>query len=299
METQTETVETETPDVEPVEATTEVETTPVETPAAVDRPPSDRKNRKAQRLDVEAAERRAQEFQRSLETERQERQRIEREVAEMRQERQQRDRQTQSQSQAEQTKEKIASLRRVAQMHLARSAQLQGAEAQKAWDEFQRCEDEARDLRDEMRDNERWEKRKGELQQQMPNPQATQALAGHETAYPWLTTNQEAVNMADTRLTYLMNAGRPLNRQTVVEALSWTARAMGLGGHQPATDAQRARYGGIPGGEGAGNGEGPRTIKMGRHEEALAKAAYPQLEAKQAYKQWAKDVAARQSGDDD
>jgi hypothetical protein len=40
-------------------------------------------------------------------------------------------------------------------------------------------------------------------------------------------------------------------------------------------------------------------VKMGRHEEALAKAAYPHLEAKDAYRQWAKEVGSRTGGEDD
>ena len=306
METNTETVDTsDSTDVVPEEATTSVEvsTTPPEDKPTGDRQPTDRKSRKAQRLDVEAAERRAKEWEQQLAQERQERQRMDRELAEMRGQLTARQQQAQTQDRTQERQTRIADLRRQAKSQLGLSAQLatagRTAEADKAWDEYQRLNDEADDVRDEMRDEKRWESRRNELQQNAPNPQAAQALVGHETAFPWLTTNQEAINMADTRLTYLINAGRPFNRQTVIESLAWTAKAMGLGGHSAPSDQQRQRYNGVPGGEGPGNGEGPKTIKMGRHEEAMARAAYPHLEARDAYRQWAKDIAARTAGNPD
>jgi hypothetical protein len=281
----------------PEEATTDVEVTapdPERTP--VERPQqSDRKNRKAQRLDVEAAERRAQEIQKTLESERAERQRMDRELAEMRGRLTERERASQGDDKHAKTRDQIAALRKQAKAHLFFSAKATDPnQADKEWEEHQRLMDEADDLRDSMRDESRWEKRRGEIQQQLPNQAHQQAIIGHETQFPWLLNNQEAIETADVRLTYLLNKGAEMNRQTVASALAWTAQKMGLGGHTPPTESQRARYGGIPAGEGAGGGNERRTIKMGRHEEALAKAAYPQLEAKDAFKQWAKDVAARQ-----
>lgn len=306
METNTETVDTnDTPDVTPEEATTDVEVkTGSEDKTPVDRQPTDRKSRKAQRLDVEAAERRANEFKQTLETERQERLRIDRELAEMRGRLEERQRSTQTQDKTAERQSKINQLRQQAKSHLSMSAQLAAAgrtaEADKAWDEYQRLNDEADDVRDELRDEKRWESRRAEIQQGMPDPQAAQALIGFEGQYPWLTSNKEAVETADIRLTWLVNNGRPFNRQTVNEALAWTAKQMALGGHSAPSDQQRRLYGGVPGGEGPGSGgEGPKTIKMGRHEEALARAAYPQLEAKDAYKQWAKDISARNADNDD
>jgi len=83
------------------------------------------------------------------------------------------------------------------------------------------------------------------------------------------------------------------------EAITYAAAKLGIGGQSAPTDAQRQRYAGIPGGEGAGGGNERKTIKMDRHAEALAKAAYPHLEAKDAYRQWAKDVSQRMNAEDE
>lgn len=303
MDTQTETVETEPTDVDTVEATTDVEIPSGEQEAKtpVDRPATgDRKSRKQARLDVEAADKRANEVQQELQRERAEGQRRDRELAEMRGRLEERERRGENVDKQTDTVKKIGELRKQAraQLYFASRAGDEAA-AEKAWAEHDRLNDEANDLRDELRDAPRWEKRRGELAQNMPNPAVAATLSGHETQFPWLLSNQEAVSRADAELTRLVQSGHPFNRQTAVMALAWTAKAMGLGGHTPPTSAQRAAYGGVPGGEGAGGGGGPRTIKMGRHEEAMAKAAYPQLEAKDAFKQWAKDIAARTGGDDD
>lgn len=302
MDTATETVETGDEEVAIEPATQDVEVTPSE-PAEqtpTDKPvPIDRKSRKQARLDVEAAEKRATEFQSQLSQERAEGARRDREIAEMRGQLAERARHGENVNQQTEALKKIGELRRQARSHLFFAAQTKDdSAAERAWSEHDRLNDEANDLRDELRDGERWAKRRGEIQQSMPNPAAAQAMMGHETQFPWLLSNQEAVSRADSELTRLVNMGHPFNRQTAVMALTWTAKAMGLGGHSVPSEAQRARYGGIPGGEGPGSGNTPRTIKMGRHEEALAKAAYPQLEAKDAYKQWAKDVSARTATDE-
>jgi hypothetical protein len=300
MGTDVESVETdEAPALE--EATTDVEVTaPDVDKTPVERPqPGDRKNRKAQRLDVEAAERRAQEVQRTLEAERAERQRMDRELAELRGQMTERQRQSQGEDKHAQTKDKIAALRRQAKAHLYFSAQAKDpAQSEKEWDEHQRLMDEADDMRDSMRDESRWEKRRGEIQQTGVNPEVLQEKMYFSAKYPFLEGNRRVQALADAEFGELVQGGRPANRQTMEQAITSAAKALGLGGQSTPTDGQKARYGGVPAGEGAGGGSERRTIKMGRHEEALAKAAYPHLEAKDAFKQWAKDVAARQSDDE-
>lgn len=297
MGTDVEPVETEEP-VATEEATTDVEVppapdvekTPVERPVS-----SDRKTRKMQRLDVEAAQRARDEIQRTLEAERQERQRIDRELAEVRGRLAERDRSTQSEDKHAQTRDKIAALRKQAKAHLFFSSQAKDpTQAEKEWDEHQRLMDEADDLRDSIRDEGRWEKRRGEIQQQGGDPQVAQERAYLSAKYPFLEDNLEARALADAKFKVLVGSGKPRSRQTMEQAITDAARTLGLGGQSTPTNAERMRYGGIPSGEGPGNGTERRTIKMGRHEEALAKAAYPHLEAKDAYKQWAKDIAGRQ-----
>lgn len=302
METKTETVDTDD------EVVTEPATQDVEVPAAdppeqltpVERPVNgDRKSRKQARLDVEAAEKRYTETQQELARERQEGQRRDREIAEMRGQLQGRARQGENVSKQTEAMDQAAELRKQARSHLFFASQARDeSAAEKAWKEHDKLNREAARIENNLDRDEWWEQKRGEVTRDIPNPQVAAALTGHETQFPWLLTNQEALSRADSELTRLQQAGHPLNRQTAIMALTWTAKAMGLGGHTPPTDAQRARYGGVPGGEGAGGAAGPRTIKMGRHEEALAKAAYPQLEAKDAFKQWAKEVGNRGGSDE-
>jgi hypothetical protein len=278
------------------EATTDVEVTaPDVDKTPVERPQqSERKNRKAQRLDVEAAQRARDEIQKTLEAERAERQRIDRELAEMRGRLTERERSTQTQDKHAQTRDKIAALRKQAKAHLFFSAQAKDPnQSEKEWEEHQRLMDEADDLRDSMRDESRWEKRRGEIQQGV-NPEVLQEKMYFSAKFPFLEGNRRAQALADAEFSELVQGGRPANRQTMEQAITSAAKTLGLGGQSAPTESQRARYGGIPAGEGAGGGNERRTIKMGRHEEALAKAAYPQLEAKDAYKEWAKSMAARQ-----
>lgn len=302
MDTQTETTETET-DVTPEVETTEipVETAPErETPQATERPPLSRKDRKRERIDVEAAQRERDEIKKRFETEAQERQRLANELAEMRGRLEERQQQTQQVDRQAQTKSKIAELRKQAKFHLFLSAKATDqATADREWDEHKRLEDEANDLRDDMRDEARWEKRRGEITSNLPDPTAQAEVNFLNTRFPWLEGSKKAQALADVHMREMIAAGSPATRETAVAAIAWAGKTLGLGGNGTApTNGQRALYNGIPSGEGAGSGNERKTIKMGRHEEAMARAAYPHLEAKDAYKQWAKDVTARLNDDE-
>jgi len=262
------------------------------------RPP--RKERRANVL------REAKEAREAAEKEREEwRQRhtqTEAQLAELRARMEERERTSQNQGQAEQRKARVDQLRQQAKSHLSMSAQFAAAgrtaEADKAWEEYQRLNDEAEDLRDELRDEARWEKRRGEIQQSMPNQQAAQALIGFEGQYPWLTSNKEAVEAADVRLTQLINNGRPFNRQTVNEALAWTAKLLRLGGHQP-SDASRQRYIGTSQRDGeadSGGSGGSMTAEDVRNNLALKRMAlltFNTLDPEQAYAKYAKEIGSK------
>jgi hypothetical protein len=300
MDTQTETTETESEDVAPEPETREVpvETTPEEKPV-VER--QSRQERKAKRLDVESAQRERDEFKTRLDAESRERQRLADEVAEIRRTEQQRQQQTKQVDKHEQTKKKIAELRTQAEHQLRASAAAPNeAMAKGAWNEYRRLEDEANDLRDDMRDEARWEKRRGEITSSLPNEAMREEKAYLSARFPWLETSVEGRALADGRLNALVASGKPATRETAVAAIAWAGHQLRLGGNGTApTNGQRQLYAGIPSGEGAGGGDNRKTIKMGRDEEALARAAYSHLEAKDAYKQWAKDMAAHMTDNDD
>lgn len=297
MDTQTETTE-DTADVAVEEATTEVAAEPRETPAApVER--QTRRDRKRERVDVEAAHRERDEVRRQLESERSEREKMSREVAELRGRMEERERLGQQQSKSDELKVKVNTVRNQAWTMMERAATAKTPEESRQFrDEYQRLMDEADDLRDEQRDAARWEKRRGEIASSMPNPTAQADMAWLSATYPWLPSNEDAQVLADSRIKLLTQKGRPLNRETVAEAIAWAAKQLKIGGHTAATNGQRQLYAGIPSGETAGGDDRPRSIKMGRHEEALARATYPNLEAKDAYKQWARDMVERQNDDE-
>jgi hypothetical protein len=282
----------------PEEATTDVEVTaPDVDKTPVERPQSsDRKSRKAQRLDVEAALKAREEIQKTLEAERAERQRIDRELAEMRGRLTERERSTQTQDKHAQTRDKIAALRKQAKAHLFFSAQAKDpTQSEKEWEEHQRLMDEADDLRDSMRDESRWEKRRGEIQQTGVDPGLIQEKMYFAAKFPFLDGNRRVQALADAEFSELVQGGRPANRQTMEQAITSAAKTLGLGGQSQPTESQRARYGGVPAGEGAAGGNEPRKIRVGRQEDALAKAAMnvinPHLDSKAAVKEWARLMA--------
>lgn len=299
MDTQTENTEDTSNDVVPEESTTEVTPTETrETPTVNERPPQSRQDRKRQRIDVEAAQKERDAIRAELERERAENARRDREIAEMRGRWEASQRQTQQQDKHAEKKTKITNLRDQAWAQMALAAKSQGEESIKYRQEYQRLMDEADDIRDEIRAEGRWEKQRGEIAAQIPNPQAQQDLAWLNANYPWLATDEDAQALADSRIKILLQKGRPMSRELAAEAITWAAQYLKRGGHTAPTNGQRQLYAGIPAGEGPGGSERPRSIKMGRDEEALARAAYSHLEPKEAYKQWAKDMLSRDNDDE-
>lgn len=302
MDTATESVDT-TEDVSPEPEAADVEVPaqePDEQKTPVERPQqSTRQARKQQRIDVEAAQRQAAEVRQQLEMERIERTRMAQELAEVRAHVEAGQRQSQTQSRAEQAKSKITQLRDQAWMHMERAAVAKDAQsALHERQEYQRLMDEAEDTRREIWAEQERERIKAQMWERAADPALLEEKMYLSSRYPELETNVELRSLADGRFNALVTKGRQPSRQLMEEAITYAAAKLGIGGQSAPTDAQRQRYAGIPGGEGAGGGNERRTIKMGRHEEAMAKAAYPQLEAKDAFRQWAKDVAARLSDED-
>lgn len=299
MDTQTEaTEETSSP---------EVETETVEAPAAepeqltpVERP--SRADRKRQRIDVEAATREKEEIkQRLAAAELREQQRAQ-EIAELRGRMEERQRQTQTTDKHAETKSKIAELRKQAKAHLYFSSQAKSPEAaEKEWDRYQELLDEADDLRDNIRAEGRWEKQRGELSSQIPDPAMQREAAVITARFPWLASNRKAQQIADAHINDIMaTTGRPYSMEMGIEAVAWAGKVLGIGGHQAPTNGQRALYGGVSGGEGSGGGESrPRTPPRTIGNEKLAQAAYRHLDAKAAWKAWTRDMAEASEGNDD
>jgi hypothetical protein len=187
-----------------------------------------------------------------------------------------RERSSQANNETTQKRERINQIRRQAQTHLAMSAQLKGAEAQKEWDEFQRLQDEADDLRDELRDADRWEKRKQELGGMMPNQALSEERQYFQSKDPWVATTVEGRALADGRFNALVAGGRPATRQTMEEAITYAAKTLRIGGNGTPGPASRNAYVGTGqrDGEGDGGGQGgSMTIEDVRNNLALKRMA--------------------------
>lgn len=227
---------------------------------------------------VAAAEQAAQDVQRRLE---------------------ERERQSQTSNETTQKRDKINALRRQAKTHLAMSAQLKGAEAEKEWDEFQRLNDEADDLRDELRDADRWEKRKSEITGQLPNQGLIEEKQYLQARYPWLSTNVEGRSLADGRFQALVANGRPPTRQTMEEAITYAAKILRLGGNGAPNPASRNAYVGTGQRDGEGDGGGSSgtmtadDVKGNLSLKRMALGAYPQLDPEQAYVKFAKEIGTK------
>lgn len=211
-----------------------------------------------------------------------------------------RERSTQNNDRTAQAKERITKLRQQAKSQLALSAQSKDpAQADKYWDEFQRLNDEADDLRDELRDAERWEKRKGELAGQIPDQGLMEEKQYIQAKYPWVTTNVEGRSLADGRFAALVASGRPPTRQTMEEALTYAARTLRLGGSSAPSEASRQRYVGTSGRDGemdSGGSGGTMSADDVRNDLALKRMAlslYNTLDPEQAYAKFAKEVGTK------
>lgn len=265
-------------------------------PESTDRP--SRKERRANKMREatearEAAVREAAELRARVE-------RAEAAAADVQRRFEERERSSRTNDQATQTKERITKLRQQAKSQLALSAQSKDpAMADKYWDEFQRLNDEADDLRDELRDAERWEKRKGELAGAIPNQELMEEKQYIAAKYPWVATNVEARSLADGRFSALVASGRPPTRQTMEEALTYAAKVLRLGGNGAPSDASRQRYVGMGARDGEDNGGGTggtMTADDVRNNLALKRMAllqYNNLDPEQAYAKFAKEIGTK------
>lgn len=299
METNTETTESteSTETVEP-ESTDDSGGSNGAEASSTDSPPqkTNRQSRKQARIDVEAAIAKQAAAERELGELKGRYSGLESQFNELRQQIERDKHQAQQSNATNEAKSKIASLRQQARNYLVQSAQSKDpAEAQRLLDKHDELSDQANDLRDEMRDSERWEKRKGEISGQMPNSAVMGEVMYFSAKYPWLDSNVKAQKMARAHFEDLVEGGRQASRATMEEAVTWAAKVLGIGGtNGHASPAQRARYGGVSSGEGAGGGGGNSgDIPMTRENEAMALAAYRHLEPAKAIAQWKRDMAAR------
>jgi hypothetical protein len=132
-----------------------------------------------------------------------------------------------------------------------------------------------------------------EIRQSIPNTQLLNARDNLAREFPWLHSDEGARDMIDGEIDRMaaQNGGN-LTFEIVRAATAKIGKRLGLGGREAPSEESRQRYRAVGGGEGSGGGESPTTVKMGFREKKLAEAAYRNLEAKDAHKQWAKDRAS-------
>lgn len=214
-----------------------------------------------------------------------------------------RDKQQAQQSNASsEAKNRITGLRQQARNFLVQSAQAKDpATAQQLLDKHDALMDEADDLRDEMRDEARWEKRRGELQNQGPSAELMGEQMYFLSKYPWLDGNVEAQKMIRARFEGLVESGkRQANRATMEEAVTGIAKLLRLGGTpNGASDRSRQVYAGM----GQRDGEVDDSPSVGsvtaedvensRAHRKLALLLYSDLEPKQAYAKYAKEIGSK------
>lgn len=118
--------------------------------------------------------------------------------------------------------------------------------------------------------------------------------------FSWIATNAIARDAVDGEIGRICSATgrRPDDIAVIRQAATAVAKEMKLGGQQAPTKQQQQRYNGVRANDGGGgNGDASRIV-VGKAEEKLAQAAFPQLEKKEAIKAWAKEMAKRQRSDD-
>lgn len=221
---------------------------------------------------------------------------LEGQFGELRQQIERDKREAQQSSASNEAKGKVTALRQQARNYLVQSAQAKDPEtAQRLLDKHDELMDQADDLRDEMRDGARWEKRRGELAGQMPNQEIISERTYLEGRYPWIATNAEARALADARFNSLVSdKKRQPNRATMEEALTYAARVLGIGGRSAPTERSRQVYAGMGqrDGEmdegGSSGGMSVEEVKNNLAFKRMAQLSYPELEPEQAYAKWAK-----------
>jgi hypothetical protein len=103
---------------------------------------------------------------------------------------------------------------------------------------------------------------------------------------PWRYANA----MADAE----MAAGRQINPDTIKDIMAQTRKRWGLSGggngHRAPTEADRAKFRGVPSGGRGGPEPSTRTIKMTRANRQMAEGMFPRMKPEDAYKKWAQVV---------
>lgn len=255
-------------------------------------PRKTRKDFRQARVDVEAARAEAAEIRRALEAERGERQRIDRELAELR---------ATARTVAERNtddgfKQKLTQLRAKANQHLVIAAQndKNPAIAQREMEAYYDTLDEIQDARHEHRES----RRQPAQTQSGPDPAALAMWSALSAEHDWLNDDAhvKARQSAGHYASALIAQGKPDNLQTYREACAMAAQAFKIGGRQAPTSGQRARYTGVPSRSGDSENDGREVVRMGRHEESMAEAAYAHLPPEEAHKAWARDVGRHVNG---
>lgn len=188
---------------------------------------------------------------------------------------------------------RIAEARNRWEMHAAAANGAKSqAEARMHLDAVHKAQEDMEDIRDERR----WEKRRGELQQSMPNPQVQQDLAVVVSEYPWIRNNAKARAYADAEFNELVRQGKPASLDTLRAAAATTAKDLRLGGMSAPTQSQRRAYDATEtrDGESGGTGSGGRMtvedVKKNEQHRKLALQAYSHLEPEAAYKRFAERI---------
>lgn len=279
-------------DVEPKETAATVEIPQLDEPAEPNdqepgEPRQTRRERRAARVDVESARREADEYKRSLETERQERERLAREVAEMRGYLQH-----QQSQQADPFDGQIQKLREKAEKHLEAAASAANQEAsRRELRAYQETQEEIGELKAERRAQGLVQK---QLQEQ-PNAEEQAIKVSIASEFPWVIHNAKARQTADGYRWAMLGQGKPDTLATFRAACAMAAKDHGLGGNGTATtDKQRAAYSGVHGGEAGGsNGSESRRLEWSEDYAVMAQAAYPHLDPAKAKAEWLKNAGPK------
>lgn len=135
------------------------------------------------------------------------------------------------------------------------------------------------------------ERRIGEVQQTVPSHELMGIRDRIGREFPWAYTNPRANVLTDAIHAEMVAAGRPPGYETLRAAAAEASKMLGLGGRAAPTQQQRQRFAGVPGGEGAGGGEGAVQVPWGPAEKKLAAKAFPNLDPAEAKAKWLSKMA--------
>jgi len=187
---------------------------------------------------------------------------------------------------------RIESLEDEAHSHLERAAALTDPAAkQRELRQYHSKTREATILAYEARANPKLDERFQQMQSSMPDPQIAATYSQAVSEFPWLTTDDDAASLVNTRLGQLLKAGRPRTIATIREAATAVAKRLNLGGRQAPTAQQRQRFNGVSSGEGGAGERGSRAMpEDNKTNRALAQKSFKELEPKKAWAAWTKMV---------